>query len=354
MSWLSFRQNIVAWNILKSLCTSMDLYLANHDHGKPRWRYINSHANHMWRHYQPFHNITRGLSKLVFYENNNLSLLLFQRVYMYILFRIWISPVSFFFKLALINVISCHVWTHTVAKRAPVAKHLSTDQHRKGHWGTEAWSFSLAREFLFNISSIRVFKFEGNFVYTLDTLHRRESFYLLFFWQKRVLSDIDSRWAMYFQDIEISIVYTLSGVIWGTEPKHNIVCLVCPRIVAFFELYKCHGLSLLSLSVTRTVGLVNYAASPTVWLMSHAVSPTAWLMSHAVSPTVWLMNLVVSPTVGLANPVVSLTVGLRRCVVSSTISRTICKHISPTAGLTVSSTSTYVTATASRTTQAST
>ena len=35
-----------------------------------------------------------------------------------------------------------------------MAKHLSTDQHRKGHWGTEAWSFSLAREFLFNISSI--------------------------------------------------------------------------------------------------------------------------------------------------------------------------------------------------------
>ena len=35
-----------------------------------------------------------------------------------------------------------------------MAKHLSTDQHRRGHWGTEAWSFCFAREFLLNISSI--------------------------------------------------------------------------------------------------------------------------------------------------------------------------------------------------------
>ena len=114
------------------------------------------------------------------------------------------------------------------------------------------------------------------------------------------------------------------------------------KIVAvFLELRKCRSLSLLSLLVTRTVGLMGLGASSTVGLL----------------------NLVVSPPVGLANPVASLTVGLRnqaaiptvgflRRVVSSTISPTTGKNQSEPAGFTVSSTSTYIAATASRTTHA--
>ncbi len=174
---------------------------------------------------------------------------------------------------------------------------------------------------------------------------------MLFFFQKRVLSDIGSRRAMYFEDMEISIVYTLS--IYRNKTHYSLL-IICPHYSCMF--FYCTSVTawILSLLVTREVGLVKRTVSPTVGLMSHAVSLTVWLMSHAVSTTVGLMNLVVSPTVGLANPVVSLTVGLISRVICLIINPTLCTHISPTIGLTVSSTSTYVITTASGTTQGST